>query len=101
MSNHKFRARNARETATERLEARIGPEQKMFFQRAASLRGVTLKEFMVASMHEAAVKTMEEHELLSLSAQEQRVFVQVLLNPPAPNSALRAATKRYKKMTGR
>jgi uncharacterized protein (DUF1778 family) len=52
-------------------------------------------------MHEAAVKTMEEHELLSLSAQEQRVFVQVLLNPPTPNNALRAATKRYKKMTGR
>lgn len=90
-------ARTVRSTPrsqTERLEARLAPEQKTFFQRAASLRGVSLKEFMVASMHEAAVRTFAEHELV-LSANEQRAFVDLLLNPPEPNDALRAAAKDY------
>lgn len=93
--------RRLTEPATERLEARVGPEQKRYFQRAASLRGVTLKEFMVVSMHEAAVKTVEQHELLTLTAKDQQTFVEALMNPPAPNRALRAATKRYRRMVGR
>jgi uncharacterized protein (DUF1778 family) len=91
----------ANQAATERLEARIAPEQKIFFQHAASLRGVSLKEFMVTSMREAAVKTIAEHELFTLTAQEQQVFVDTLLHPPSPNDALRAATERYGRMVGR
>ncbi|HWR16169.1 MAG TPA: DUF1778 domain-containing protein [Terriglobales bacterium] len=88
-------------SGTERLEARIGADQKRFFQRAASLRGISLTEFMVASMHEAALKTVEEHALLTLTAHEQQVFVDTLLNPPAPNRALRMATERYDRMVSR
>jgi len=90
-------ARSIRSTPrsqTERLEARVDREQKTFFQRAASLRGVSLKEFMVASMREAAVRTIEEHELV-LSANEQQVFVDMLMNPPKPNDALRAAAADF------
>jgi uncharacterized protein (DUF1778 family) len=90
-------ARSIRSTPrplTERLEARIDPEQKTFFQRAASLRGVTLKEFMVNSMREAAVRTIQEHELV-LSANEQQDFVSMLMNPPKPNDALRAAAQDF------
>ena len=90
-------ARSIRSTPrsqTERLEARVDHEQKTFFQRAASLRGVSLKEFMVASMREAAVRTFEEHELV-LSANEQQIFVNMLMNPPEPNGALRAAAGDY------
>lgn len=70
----------------------------MFFQRAAALRGVTLKEFMVASMHEAAMRTVGQHELLTLTQQDQKIFVESLLNPPHPNRALRESTKRYRRM---
>jgi uncharacterized protein (DUF1778 family) len=90
-------ARSIRSTPraqTERLEARVDHELKTFFQRAASLRGVSLKEFMVASMREAAVRTIEEHELL-LSANGQQIFVDMLMNPPEPNDALRAAAGDY------
>ena len=90
-------ARNIRSkprSQTERLEARVDHEQKTFFQRAASLRGVSLKEFMVASMREAAVRTIEEHELV-LSANEQQIFVDMLMNPPKPNDALRAAAADF------
>ena len=88
------RARSRPRTQTERLEARVAPEQKTFFQRAANLRGVTLKEFMIVSMREAAVRTIEEHEMV-LSANEQQIFVEMLMNPPKPNDALRAAAAEY------
>jgi len=79
---------------TERIEARVAPEQKIIFERAANLRGVTMEEYMVESMHEADVRTIEEHELI-LSVNEQRTFVDLLLNPPKPNVALRSAALDY------
>ncbi|HXZ79147.1 MAG TPA: DUF1778 domain-containing protein [Terriglobales bacterium] len=82
----------------ERLEARVSAEQKLFFKRAASLRGVSLTEFMINSMREAAMKTIEEHKVLTLGISERKIFVEALLNPPAPNEALQLATKRYKQM---
>jgi uncharacterized protein (DUF1778 family) len=88
------RPRSIPRNQTERLEARVAPEQKTFFQRAANLRGVTLKEFMIVSMREAAVRTIEEHELV-LSANEQQTFVDMLMNPPKPNDSLRAAAADY------
>lgn len=84
---------------TERLEARVDSEQKTFFQRAAALRGVSLKEFMVTSMREAAVKTMQEHEWV-LSTKDQQILVDVLTNPPDPNTALRAAAADYFRTVG-
>jgi len=84
---------------TERLEARVDSEQKTFFQRAAALRGVSLKEFMVASMREAAVRTMQEHEWV-LSTKDQQILVDVLTNPPEPNAALRAAAADYFRTVG-
>jgi uncharacterized protein (DUF1778 family) len=94
-------ARNTRtgRPLTERLEARVDSEQKSFFQRAAALRGVSLKEFMVVSMREAAVKTIQEHEWI-LSTRDQQVLVDVLTNPPEPNAALRAAAEDYFRTVG-
>lgn len=94
MANSARSIRSTSPAQTERLEARVDREQKIFFQRAASLRGVSLKEFMVASMREAAVRTFEEHEWV-LSANEQQIFVDMLMNPPKPNDALRAAAGEY------
>lgn len=95
-------ARNIRpgRPLTERLEARVDSEQKNFFQRAAALRGVSLKEFMVASMREAAVNTMKEHEWI-LSTKDQQILVEVLINPPDPNAALRAAAEDHFRTIGR
>ncbi len=87
--------------AAARLEARVPAEQKSLFERAAALRGVNLTTFMVDSMREAALKTLEEHELIRLTVAERRRFVDALLNPPEPNEALRSATKRYNRLVAR
>ena len=79
-----------------RLEARTTPEQKRIIERAASLRGTTVTEFVLASAQRAAAETIKDFEMLNLRGKACEVFVDALLNPPAPNAALRAALRRYR-----
>lgn len=79
----------------ERLEARISREQKQLFQRAATLTGRSLTEFVVSSLQEAATRTIQEQELITLSRGDQQLFVRALRSPPAPNQKLRRAAQVY------
>lgn len=81
----------------ERLEARISPAQKRILERAASLRGTSLTDFVLTSAQEAATKTIKDFEILSLCDEAREVFIKALMNPPVPNEALQAAADRYKK----
>ena len=45
---------------------------------------------------EAALNTIREHELLTLTEKSSRVFVETLLNPPKPNDKAVAAARRLK-----
>ncbi|MGH9346400.1 MAG: DUF1778 domain-containing protein [Vicinamibacterales bacterium] len=81
--------------ADERLEARISTEQKQLFKEAAALRGVTLTDFVVSSVHEAAVRTLEARHVIEVSRNDQRAFIDALLEPAVPNSALRRAWSRH------
>lgn len=86
---------------TERLEARLRPEDKALMQRAADLSGRKLSEFVVASAREAAVETVRRHEGLVLSDPRDRaLFAAALLQPPAPSRRLKAAARRYRALTG-
>ena len=82
-------------TRKERLEARISAEQKDLFVRAAELQGRTLTDFVIASVHEAAVRTIEDMQSIQLTAQESRAFAEAVLNPREPTDRLRAAARRY------
>ncbi len=81
--------------ASARIEARVSREQKRRFEQAAEVEGVTLTDFAISSMERAARQTLQEHAVLALSARDQRAFLDALLNPPAPNAALRRAAKRH------
>lgn len=80
---------------SERLEARVSADQKNLFLRAAELQGRTLTDFVIASVHEAAVRTVEDMQSIQLTAQESRAFAEALLNPREPADRLRAAARRY------
>jgi uncharacterized protein (DUF1778 family) len=84
----------------ERLEARISSEQKALFQRAAELQGRTLTDFVIASVHESAVKTIAGLGAIRLTTADSRAFGEALLHPREPVPELRAAAERYKKMVG-
>lgn len=83
-------------TANERLEARVTPEQKALFREAADLQGVTLTDFIVSSVHHAAVRALEDRHVLELSRRDQKAFVNALLRSEAPNRRLRAAWSRHR-----
>ncbi|MEQ8963878.1 MAG: DUF1778 domain-containing protein [Coleofasciculus sp. C2-GNP5-27] len=84
----------------ERLEARVTKEQKRIFQQAADIQGRTLTDFIIASVLDAAKQVIQEHEIMTLSAQDREVFVKALLNPPEPSDKLRTAAQRYRQKLG-
>lgn len=84
--------------AMARLEARVNPDIKALWQKAADLKGVTLTDFVIASVQAAACKIVEQHRTLKLSLEDSEAFVEALLNPPVPNDALVAAALHYKQV---
>ncbi len=81
-----------------RLEARVNPEIKALWQKAADLQGVTLTDFVIASAQAAACKVIEQQQTLKLSTQDAEAFIEAILNPPQPSDALKEATLRYQQV---
>lgn len=90
--------KNAR---SKRVEARIKPDTFILVQRAAEIQGSSVSEFMVAAAEKAAQKAIEEACTIRLSVEDQRRFVELLLNPPKPSPALLHALDAHKKLIGR
>jgi uncharacterized protein (DUF1778 family) len=85
----------ASRSRAERLEARVSRAQKALFQRAAEMQGRTLTDFIVSSAQDAAQRTIEQHQIIRLTAEQSRVFAEALLNPRPPSKKLRDAARRY------
>ncbi|WP_204150023.1 DUF1778 domain-containing protein [Leptolyngbya sp. CCY15150] len=81
-----------------RLEARITPETKALLQKAASLEGRTLTDFVVASVQAEANRVIQKHQTLKLSVEDSEAFVDAFLNPPKLNDSLKSAVLRYKQV---
>lgn len=90
----------SRPPAIARLEARLPAEIYAILKRAAEIEGRTLSDFVVAAAREAATRTIEQTEVLRLSAEDQRLFAEAILNPPAPNGAMKRAAKRHRELFG-
>jgi uncharacterized protein (DUF1778 family) len=83
----------------ERLEARVSREAKALCQKAASIQGCTLTDFIVTSAVEAAKRAVRENDFMELTYRDRVAFVEALLKAPTlPNAKLRAAAKRHARM---
>ena len=80
---------------TQRIEARLLPHQKTRIERASSIEGVSVSDFVVQHADEAAIRTIQQHETWVLSREDSEIFVNAILNPPEPGPVLKAAAKRY------
>jgi uncharacterized protein (DUF1778 family) len=80
----------------ERLDARVTREEKEMIETAATLSGTSASDFIRMATRQAALNTIREHEVLTLSNAAKRVFVEALLNPPKPNEKAIAAARRLK-----
>ena len=92
--------RKVRQLRASRFEARLTEDVKALFQQAAELRGETLTDFVLAASREKAVETLQEAQLVRLTAEDQKRFAEALLNPWEPSQHLRDAAERYRQMTG-
>ena len=80
---------------TTRLEARITPDALAVVRRAAEIEGRSVSDFVVTAAREAARRTIEETHLIRISVEDQRRFVELLIDPPAANPALERARQAH------
>ena len=78
-----------------RLDVRLSHEQKLLLEEAAAASGMSTSAFVVQTVTRRAREVMADYRSMELSTAESRAFVDRLMEPGAPNDALRAAAKRY------
>ena len=81
-----------------RLEARIAPEALAVVRRAAELQGRSVSDFVVAAAQAAANREIEETQLIHLSVEDQRRFVDLLLDPPSLAPAMARARDAHARL---
>lgn len=86
------------ESKTARLQARLRPEDKDLFERAAALNGMSVASFVIASAREAATRAIERETVITLSTADSRAFVEALLSPREPAPALVRAMQRHQRI---
>ena len=79
----------------EHLVARVRAEQKRLFERAAALRNQPLSQFMISTLQREAEETVRAQDVIALSLRDSEHFASLILDPPAPNTQLRAAMRRH------
>jgi len=84
-------------TKQERIGARVPHEVYETLCRAAELSGATVNQFLVQSALKEAQAVIEREEIIRLSARDWNWLLDLVDNPPKPNSKLKAAIKRYQK----
>lgn len=87
-------------STTARLEARLPIDVHALLKRAAEIEGRTLTDFVVAAASAAARKTIEDAELIKLSAEDQERFAHALIDPPPLTPAMARAIERHGRLIG-
>lgn len=80
-----------------RLEARLPASVYALLKRAAELKGRSISDFVVSAAQDAAHRAIEDEGIIRLSAEDQAIFAQALIHPPAPNAALKRAMRCHAK----
>lgn len=84
----------------DRIDIRISREQKELVQYASQLQGFkSVSEFIISCISKAAREIVAENDQILKSIEDKKIFVKAILNPPAPNAALKKANLNYKKFT--
>lgn len=79
----------------ERLDFRVTAEFKELITRAAEISGTSVSALLIESARIRVMELLDQHDQLILSNAARDQFLELLANPPAPNAALRKATKEY------
>jgi uncharacterized protein (DUF1778 family) len=75
----------------DRMSLRVAAAEKSLLIRAAALEHINLTEFVIRHALSVARKIISESEQIALSERDSLHLMDLLDNPPAPNSKLMAA----------
>lgn|SRR5690606_13142516 len=78
-------------TPTVRIDIQIGTNLYQTVKHAADLQGISIADFTVNAIRNAALRTIDATEVITLSNVDQNCLADSLLNPPEPNNALKRA----------
>ena len=78
-----------------RLELRLAPDEKEIIDRAAALSGSNTTDFVRSTMLATSREAIRAHEVIGLTAEGSRIFVEALMDPPEPNEHLRDLAKGF------
>ena len=81
----------------ERIGARVTRDVRQTLARAAELSGATVNQFLVQSALKEAHAVLDREQTIRLSRRDSLRLLDLLENPPKPNTRLKAAMKRYEK----
>ena len=71
-------------------------EQKLFFERAATLGGYrNLTDVVIRTVQERAEELIEERERIVASKKDSEIFFKALTSSKKPNKSLKHAAKEY------
>jgi len=79
----------------DRIGARVPREVYETLRRAAELTGSTVNQFLVQAALKEAQTVIEREQVVRLSTRDWECLLDLMENPPVPNSALRSALRRY------
>ena len=79
-----------------RFDTRLSMEQKLFFERAATIGGYrNLTEFVIRTVQERAEELIEERQRIVASKKDSEIFFKALTGRSKPNKSLAKAAKEY------
>lgn len=83
-----------------RFDTRLPKEQKLFFERAATLGGFrSLTDFVLLAAQEKAKMIFRERDRILASQKDNEFFFDAIINAEKPNDNLKAAFNKYKELS--
>jgi uncharacterized protein (DUF1778 family) len=91
-----------RRARSERLNARIAPDDQALLAKVAGMEGVSISTFVIQAARAKAKAVLRRRRLIRLSRRDQKALISALLSPPEPNTALaRAAASHARELERR
>jgi uncharacterized protein (DUF1778 family) len=84
--------------ADDRITARIPHANRVLIERAAAIYGASLNQFVVQSALDRAGEILQREEMLRLTENDARKFLDALENPPPPSAALIEALQAHNRL---
>ena len=82
-----------------RMSLRVRPADKAVIMRAVALEQTDMTTFILRTALREAHSVIEEHERVKLTGRDSRLVMELLENPPAPNTKLRKAARAMPERT--